>query len=222
MIRIVDIAGAIDMSRVERNAQLYKEDEANMDSRSMRNAGRLLSVIGISLMIIVVAACLPLVIPKIADYDAYVVVSGSMEPVIPVGSIVYSEETDPMLLRSGDVIVFRDTTRGTTPITHRVVSNNPFTQTIITKGDANANQDANPVTYENVVGKVINHVPRIGFTAAMFTSTIGKLVAGLIMIEAWLLLEIGRRLAGSHIRRKVAAATPDIGETVNVNPDSEL
>ena len=196
MIRIVDIAGAIDMSRVERNEAIYRENETVSEKRGLQTAGRLMSVIGVLLMVIVIAACLTLVIPKIAGYDAYVVVSGSMEPNIPVGSIVYSEETDPALLRTGDVIVFVDPSRGTTPITHRVVSNNPFTGSIITKGDANENEDVNPVAYENVVGVVRAHVPRIGFTAAMFTSKLGKLVAALILLEAWLLTEIGRRLRG--------------------------
>lgn len=204
MIRIVDIAGAIDMSRVERNEALYRENEAVTEGRGTSIAGRLMSVIGVILMVIVIAACLTLVIPRLAGYDSYVVVSGSMEPSIPVGSIVYSEETDPVLLRTGDVIVFIDPSRGTTPITHRVVSNNPYTGSIITKGDANAHEDINPVAYNNVIGIVRAHVPRIGFTAAMFTSKLGKLVAALVLLEAWLLMEIGRRLRGSNKRDKIS------------------
>ena len=194
MIKTVDIIRAIDMSRVERNEPIYRMNEADQDQRVVRIAGRFLSTVGIILMVIVVAACLCLVIPKIAGYESYVVVSGSMEPAIPVGSIVYSEETDPALLSTGDVIVFRDATRGSTPITHRVVSNDPVTGIVITKGDANVNEDANPITYDNILGKVKAHLPRIGFTVAMFSTTLGKLVAALIMLESWLLTEIGGRL----------------------------
>ena len=182
------------MSRVERNEPLYRMNEADKDQRASRIAGRFLSTVGIILMVIVVAACLCLVIPKIAGYESYVVVSGSMEPAIPVGSIVYSEKTDPALLKAGDVIVFIDATRGSTPITHRVVSNNTGTSKVITKGDANANEDVNPVTYESIMGKVKAHIPRIGFTVAMFSTALGKLVAALIMLESWLLTEIGGRL----------------------------
>ena len=194
MIRVVDIAQAIDMSRVERNQAIYSEDKTESSRKGAGIAGRLLIAVGTIFMVVVVAACLSLVIPKLAGYDTYVVVSGSMEPSIPVGSIVYSEPVDPELLRAGDVIVFSDKTRSEAPITHRVVSNNPFTGTIITKGDANANRDTNPVSYDNVIGSVKTHVPRVGFTAAMFTSPLGKLVAGLFMLEAWLLIEVGRRL----------------------------
>lgn len=184
------------MSDMEPNEALSNgnENETKADMKGRNAFGRLLRVTGIILMLIVICACLSLIIPKAAGYEAYVVVSGSMEPNIPVDSLVYSKKTDPALLRAGDVIVFRDATRGTTPITHRVVSNNPFTGTIITKGDANAQQDANPVSYDDVVGKVKMHIPRIGSITAMFSSTFGRIIAVLILLEAWLLMEIGRRL----------------------------
>lgn len=191
MIRTTDFVNAIEMSRVERNQQFYTDNAARKGSSI---AGRLLSVIGILLMVLVAAACLSLTIPKIAGYSGYVVVSGSMEPAIPVGSMVYSKPADPATLQTGDVIVFVDESRGTTPITHRVVSNDTASGTITTKGDANEHQDINPVTYDNVVGKVVMHIPHIGFTAAALTSVLGKAVAVLIMLEGWLLTEIGRRL----------------------------
>ena len=180
------------MSRVERNGSIVKEKEPA--GIGIRVLGRLLHAIGALIMVAVLVACLGLVIPKLAGYDGYVVVSGSMEPSIPVGSIVYSKKVDPATLRTGDVIVFFGTVQGTTPITHRVVLNDPTTGAIITKGDANANQDINPVTYDNVVGKVAAHIPRVGFAAAVFTTVRGKLAAGLILLAAWLLMEIGSRL----------------------------
>ena len=203
MIRIVDIAGAIDMSRVERNEAIYRENEAGSpdDNNNIRTAGRLLHAIGVILLVIVLAACLSLTIPKLAGYEGYVVVSGSMEPNIPVGSIVYSKEVDPVTLRTGDVIVFIDDTRGTTPITHRIVENDTYTHTIITKGDANEKPDISPITYDNVIGKVTTHIPRVGFAIAMFTTMLGKLVAALILIEAWLLMEVGKRLSGKAPER---------------------
>lgn len=194
MIRTADIVRAIDMSRVERNEAIYRENDMASAGRGARVAGRLLKAIGVVLMVFVITACLSLVIPKFAGYDAYVVVSGSMEPSIPVGSIVYSKPTDPATLSTGEVIVFMSPAHGDTPITHRVVNNDTYTGTIVTKGDANENMDANPVPYDNVVGKVVRFVPRVGFTVAMFTSVLGKLVAVLLLLEAWLLIEVGRRL----------------------------
>ena len=180
------------MSRAERNEAIYRENEAK-PVKGTRREGRILGMIGNILMVLVMFACLSLVIPKIAGYDAYVVVSGSMEPNIPVGSIVFAKECDPATLSTGDVIVFVDPSRSQTPITHRVVTNNTKKATLTTKGDANESEDKNPILYENVKGKVDAHIPRIGFVAATLTSALGKLVAVLMLAESWLLIEIGRR-----------------------------
>lgn len=184
------------MSRVERNEAKYKESEAHSEKTGARIAGRILSVFGTALMVIVIAACLCLAVPRIAGYDAYVVVSGSMEPAIPVGSIVFSHKTDPAQLCEGDVIVFTDPSHGTTPITHRVVRNDTAESEIITKGDANAGEDFSPVAYADVLGKVALHVPRAGFVAVMLSSTTGRIAAVLMLLAAWLLTEIGGRIRG--------------------------
>lgn len=184
------------------NSVTNENQEGKGTGRSASFTGRLLHGIGVFLMAFVVAACLVVVIPKIAGYESYIVISGSMEPTFPVGSIVYSKETDPTLLRSGDVIVFSDPSRGTAPITHRVVSNNPFTQTIRTKGDANSREDVNPVSYEDVIGKVERYLPSVGFIAAMFSTKTGKFIVALMLLEAWLLMEIGSRLKGKRIKKR--------------------
>ncbi|MBQ6501573.1 MAG: signal peptidase I [Mogibacterium sp.] len=203
MIRTSGILNGAEVSRVKRNQAIYLENEqyeeaeaAGTKERNVRSRllGRLVIACGIFMMLFVVAACLTIIGPKIAGYDSHVVVSGSMEPTIPVGSIVYSKKEDPALLRVGDVIVFINESRGTTPITHRIVTNNPATRIITTKGDNNEKKDADVVTYDNVLGKVVAHVERIGMTAAMFTTKIGKIVASLLLLEGWLLTEIGRRM----------------------------
>lgn len=193
------------MSRVERNQALYTEniespkpekssESSKAEKRQTSKTGKFLIAAGRLVMLVVVAACLSLVIPHFIGYETYVVVSGSMEPNIPVGSIVYSKKADPAALQTGDVIVFVDPARGTTPITHRVVTNDTAAGTIVTKGDANEAEDVNPATYDNIKGKVAVHIPRMGFVASALTSFLGKLVAILMLMEAWLLIEIGNRL----------------------------
>ena len=194
MIRAADILDTIFMSGVGNNRSQYEDIFEEKNKRSHKIAGRALCVAGITLIVLIASACLSLIVPRLAGYEGYVVVSGSMEPNIPTGSVIYSKKTDPALLQTGDVIVFVNEARGTTPITHRVVTNDPSTGTIITKGDANEFADMNPVTYDEVIGKVAAHVPRIGFPVAMFTTVLGKIVAALLLLEGWVLNEIGRRL----------------------------
>jgi len=179
-----------------------KEEDIVKPVKRRTSAGAcILGVLGYLLMLAVVVSCLCLVVPSIAGYDEYVVVSGSMEPNIPVRSIVLAKEVDPAQLQNGDVIVFIDPNIGTTPITHRVVSNDPASGTIITKGDANPVEDPDPAIYSNVKGKVYAHIPYIGLVAATLTSAIGKAVAALFMFEAWLLIEISRRMKKRNIKK---------------------
>lgn len=51
-----------------------------------RKICRLLSVL---ILVAIVAICIPMTVPRLMGYEVYVVVSGSMEPAIPVGSALY-------------------------------------------------------------------------------------------------------------------------------------
>ena len=62
--------------------------------------------IGLLLLIIVVLMCVPLAVPRLFGFQTYAIVSGSMEPEIPVGSIVYAKAAEPEAVTPGDIIVF--------------------------------------------------------------------------------------------------------------------
>ena len=161
---------------------------------------KVFNFIGSLIMWAAILICLTLAAPRLAGIQSYVVISGSMEPSIPVGSLVYSREAEPETLVPGDVIVFYSSNSGAggsgevIPITHRVVENNTAAKEIITKGDANENTDLSPVTYPNVEGKVIFHIPGLGYPASMFSSTMGKVGALLTILGGYLLTEVGRAL----------------------------
>lgn len=165
-----------------------------MEVKTRKAAGFLLGWTGNLVIFLAVAICLSLIIPRAAGYRTYIVISGSMEPAIPVGSIVYSAETDPETVEKGDVIVFTSARRGDTPITHRVVSNDTSSRTIITKGDANEREDVDPVKYENVKGKVSMHIPYLGHLVSSMTTGKGRIVTLILLIAAWTMGEAGRRL----------------------------
>ena len=64
---------------------------------------------GHSLLIIIVAAYLPITIPSASGYEIYTVISGSMEPAIPTGSLVYVKYIQPEEIQTEDVIAFYGT-----------------------------------------------------------------------------------------------------------------
>ena len=49
------------------------------------------SVLGTAILIFIILICIPFTIPKFLGGQIYTVISGSMEPEIPVGSLVYVE-----------------------------------------------------------------------------------------------------------------------------------
>ena len=57
--------------------------------------GTVCSVFGLALLLLVILICLPLTVPRMFGYELYAIVSGSMEPAIPVGSVVYAKEISP-------------------------------------------------------------------------------------------------------------------------------
>lgn len=120
-------------------------------------------------------------------YQEFNVISGSMEPEISVGSIVYAKKAAFADLSEQDIIAFES---GASVVTHRIVSIDRENQLITTKGDANANPDFMPVAYTNVIGKVYLHLPFLGTIAAWLSETVGKLVAGIILIIGVLLANI--------------------------------
>lgn len=95
--------------------------------------------------------------------DARSVLTGSMEPAIPTGSIVfiYPDET----YQVGDIITFKRLESNLeVPITHRVVEVQESEDGVSyrTKGDANDGIDGKAVAKAEVYGKVIAHVPILG------------------------------------------------------------
>ena len=200
------------MSRVERHAAeeaaLSNTEEKVSEPKKKKKKGkptplgRFLNLLGSLIMLAVILLCLALAAPRLAGIKTFVVISGRMEPAIPVGSMVYSKAVDPKLLETGDVIVFysSNTAQGGTgageviPVTHRVVLNDTTNGEITTKGDANEKNDISKVTYLNVEGKVIFHIPQLGYLAAPLSSMKGKIALALIILAGYILTEVGSSL----------------------------
>lgn len=100
-----------------------------------------------------------------------VVATGSMEPMIKPGDVILVHRVKPQDLQIGDVIQFR---RGNILISHRIidiVEENQKTRQLpgyLTKGDNNTIEDKEPVRPEDVKGKVIQVIPKIGWPTLLF------------------------------------------------------
>ena len=87
------------------------------------------------------------------EFDA--VLSGSMEPVYHVGSLVVFRPVDPQTVKVGDIISFKLPDLNT-PICHRVIDivHDGGSTYFQTKGDANEEPDQDRVLPEYVKGRV--------------------------------------------------------------------
>lgn len=147
----------------------------------------LCSALGIVLLILVIAICIPLTVPKLLGYQIYTVVSGSMEPAIPVGSLVLIGQVEPGEVEADEIIAFYGGKDSNAIITHRVVENRVVMGEFITKGDANQTEDMNPVAYEELIGCVEMSIPMLGSIAQTFTSLYGKIAAASVIFLAVIL-----------------------------------
>ena len=97
----------------------------------------------------------------------------------------------------GDIIAFYGSDAQGSIITHRVVSNSNAMGEFITKGDANAENDMNPVTYEQYVGKMVRSIPKVGGIVQTITvgsgKTVLKCVIGLAIVLQVLAAVLNRK-----------------------------
>ena len=102
-------------------------------------------------------------LPIKGNYEIKIVLSGSMEPAIKVGSIVIIKPADTYEI--GDIITFGKDDRDNVPTTHRIVEMRVIEGELrfMTKGDANDDSDFREVTENQIIGKVLLDIPWLGF-----------------------------------------------------------
>lgn len=108
------------------------------------------------------------------------VLTGSMEPELPVGSLLIISPAEYEDINIGDDITFvRD--KNLTLVTHRVIEKDDETQKITTQGIANNSADKS-TSYGNVVGKVAFHIPFAGYFVIWTSDLKGKIICGIIIV----------------------------------------
>lgn len=145
---------------------------------------------------IVFGLFLALSLPILWGLRPYIVMSGSMEPTLPVGSLIYVKETKSV--GQGDLIAFR-MGNGETCI-HRCTAVNED-GTYATKGDANSVLDALPVRNDQIVGREVFTLPLAGYGAAFLRTPYGIAVIALTVMGG-MVLELLVWFGGQRDREK--------------------
>lgn len=136
-----------------------------------------------TLLLIAVVAIIAALFSAIVFFDMnpYVIVSGSMEPELPVGSLcmIDCQQKEP---DEGDIISYK---AGDSVITHRVVE--VTDEGYVTKGDANDSRDPGVVKQKQVFGTCVFSIPKAGY-AVMFLRSLKGIVLIITFVICFSLL----------------------------------
>lgn len=155
---------------------------------------------------------------SIGGYSLFRVVTGSMEPEIPVGSLIISKETDIEEIEVGDIINFRSRESGMLGmvITHRVIQRYEDEDGSIlleTKGDANRYTDGYLVGEANLIGKTVSYTKEGNLIAgilSLLTNKIGFLAC--IVVPCLLIGVLTMRDCIKNLREEIDAVSRQLDE----------
>ena len=138
------------------------------------------------LVAVVVLAAVLLAGVRLVGLTPFVVLSGSMEPTYPTGSLIYVKQTAPEDVEVGDPITFV-LNEDLTVATHRVVEINEEEGWFRTKGDANDTADGSPVLFENLIGVPQFCIPKLGYLSNFLTNPPGMYIGWSVVIVVLIL-----------------------------------
>ena len=119
--------------------------------------------------------------PILMGYRPMVVLSGSMEPAYPTGSITWYKKAGFAAIQVGDTITMR--IGEASLATHRVIEKDETAQSFTTKGDANPSPDNEPVPYARVMGKTAAFkIPFVGFAAPYIMNAYAIVIMVLVLV----------------------------------------
>ena len=141
-------------------------------------------ILGVALLMIVSIFPIP------GNIAVKVVLSGSMEPAIPVGSVIVVKPVESYIV--GDVITFGKDTKTDIPTTHRIVDVRIEGEETFfkTQGDANEDPDMSELKESAIAGKVLVTIPFLGYLIDFAKKPIGFILLVIIPASCIMIDEI--------------------------------
>lgn len=124
--------------------------------------GLSLGILGLILMLGMVVVA----VPALAGATPFTVLTGSMEPHLPPGTLIVVKPVDTDEITMGDVITYQLESGKPAVVTHRVSAvavGDDNERSFTTIGDNNTEPDAKAVQEVQVVGKLWYSVPLLGY-----------------------------------------------------------
>lgn len=164
-----------------------------METKKEKTTARhkVISVIGIVLCVILIPMLImnvtlivksyvnPDEVPSLGGVTPMIVLTGSMEPEIMSGDIIFAKSTPAEEVKVGDVITFFDPASSKNSVlTHRVIEITTVDGGLAfkTQGDANNTADKDAVPAEKLIGVYTMRLPKLGNVAMFMQTTPGLIV----------------------------------------------
>lgn len=188
------------------------------------------------LLLVIALALLVIVIPKAVGGIPLTVLTSSMIPHYPPGTLIIDRPVDPKDLRIGDVVTYQIESGKPGVITHRIIaihSSSDGSRTFQFKGDNNSQPDVDDVIEKQIQGRVWYSLPWIGYVNNAVNGQGGNWIvpalAGLLFAYAGYTVAsaiVGRRmkrkravLAQASAERVIALAEPPVERGPQPLPD---
>lgn len=140
--------------------------------------------------------------PSIFGYQAFTVLSNSMNPSFETGDLIVVKTAASSAIHVNDVITFKESAKKY--ITHRVVEigNDHGSIGFVTKGDNNNVEDEKIVSSGALIGKQVFLIPNAGFIAKFMSGSVGFVLLILLPLIGYICLEIYDRVGKSDNPKK--------------------
>ncbi|HEX2295989.1 MAG TPA: signal peptidase I [Actinomycetota bacterium] len=137
--------------------------------------------------VVVIVMLVATIGPRVLPYRTFTVLSGSMEPTIPTGSMIFDREVAAADLARGDVVTFHPPGQPEKLVSHRIVRVDETKRgpVLVTRGDANGVVDDWRIPAQGTGLRYEFHVPYLGYVVGGLLTPVGRLVA-LTLAALWL------------------------------------
>lgn len=164
------------------------------------------------ILCVCVVLAIAVLIPRLSGATPYTVLTGSMRPDLPPGTLVVVKPVAPDDIRTGDVITYQLESGKAAVVTHRVVAVGATVKgepSFRTRGDANDVPDADPVRPVQVKGRVWYSAPYLGHVNNILTGS--QRQAAVYVVGGGLLLYAAYMFTGAiRDRRRPVEPSPSV------------
>ena len=178
---------------------------------------KILEIIVVVLIVVIGLFLIITLFPIKGNYQVKIVLSGSMEPSIKIGSIVVIKPES--LYKVNDVVTFGKDTKKDVPTTHRIVSTRAVEGVMFftTKGDANKNIDGIEIRQSDIHGKVLFSISYMGYIIDFVRKPVGMIIV-IVLPALYIVYDEVRKILNEIKRMRKSKLT--VGEVKEKNNEN--